>query len=129
MSDSADRLVEKLQPSSLQSKPIQFHVDAGCACHGAVGTEAQDKSTCSHCDKAFKRKGDLVRHEKTHGLTMFYCVFVNCSRRIYTKGFYRKDKLMDHLQTSHKMTREDARYWVLDGSGQATSASTSSSGY
>ena len=31
---------------------------------------------------------------------------------------------MDHLQTSHKMTREDARYWVLNGSGQATSAST-----
>jgi hypothetical protein len=85
---------------------------AQSAFHVAPTASTQGRFTCSSCGIAFKRKGDLTRHQKSHGLTKFYCVYANCPRRVYTKGYHRKDKLVDHLEFSHKMTKEDARRWV-----------------
>jgi Zinc finger, C2H2 type len=94
------------QSASTKAHPSQF------AFHAAPTASTQDRFTCSRCGKAFKRKGDLTRHGKSHGVTKFYCVYASCPRHAYTQGFYRKDKLVDHLELSHKMTKEDARHWA-----------------
>ena len=78
----------------------------------AATASTRGEFTCSRCSKAFKRKGDLTRHGKSHGLTKFYCLYVNCPRHVYSKGFHRKDKLVDHLKLSHKMEKEDVRHWA-----------------
>jgi Zinc finger, C2H2 type len=94
-----------------QSIDAEVHL-AQPAFHAAPAASTQDEFTCSRCGKAFKRKGDLTRHGKSHGLTKFYCVYASCPRHVYAKGFHRKDKLVDHLELSHKMTKEDARHWA-----------------
>ena len=54
------------------------------------------------CDKAFGRKSDLNRHLKSHqsGPRSHNCLADGCPRR-GTKGFWRLDKLMDHLDRKH----------------------------
>jgi hypothetical protein len=94
-----------------QSVGAEVHL-AQSAFHAAPTASTEAEFTCSHCGKAFKRKGDLTRHRKGHGLTKFYCIYANCPRSVYTKGFHRKDKLVDHLESSHKMTKEDAKRWA-----------------
>jgi len=94
-----------------QSVGTEVHF-AQFAFHAAPTTSIESEFTCSRCGKAFKRKGDLTRHGKSHGPTTFYCIYANCPRSVYTKGFYRKDKLVDHLESSHKMTKEDAKRWA-----------------
>jgi hypothetical protein len=101
--DSSNFVPQSVGP---EVHPAQF------ASHAAPTASTEAEFTCSSCGKAFKRKGDLTRHGKSHGLTKFYCVYANCPRRVYTKGFHRKDKLVDHLEFSHKMTKEDARHWA-----------------
>jgi uncharacterized Zn-finger protein len=95
-----------------QSVGTEAHL-AQFAFHAAPTASTQDEFTCSRCGKAFKRKGDLTRHGKSHDLTKFYCPYENCLRRFYGKGFHRKDKLVDHLESSHKMAKEDARHWAF----------------
>ena len=94
-----------------QSVGAEVHL-AKFAFHAAPTASTQSEFTCSCCGKAFKRKGDLTRHGKSHGLTKFYCLYGNCPRRVYAKGFHRKDKLVQHLEFSHKMTNEDAKDWA-----------------
>jgi hypothetical protein len=94
------------QSTGNEAHPSQF------AFHTAPTASTQDKFTCSHCGKAFKRKGDLTRHQESHRVTKFYCIYANCARHADTQGFYRKDKLVDHLESSHKMTKEEAKHWA-----------------
>jgi uncharacterized C2H2 Zn-finger protein len=94
-----------------QNLGTEVHL-AQFAFHAGPTASTKGELTCPRCGKAFKRKGDLTRHGKSHGLTKFYCVYADCPRRLYTKGFHRKDKLVDHLEFSHKMTKEDARRWA-----------------
>jgi uncharacterized C2H2 Zn-finger protein len=94
------------QSAGTEAHPSQFPF------HTAPTASTLDKFACSRCGKAFKRKGDLTRHGKSHGVTKFYCIYVGCPRHVYTQGFHRKDKLVDHLESSHKMTKEDAKHWA-----------------
>ena len=54
---------------------------------------------CDHCEKCFKRRDNLKRHQKMHmeSPKIFPCPFPDCS-----KQFYRNDKLKDHLGTHGK---------------------------
>jgi uncharacterized C2H2 Zn-finger protein len=92
------------QNAAIETHPSQFTF------HAAPKASTLDEFACSRCGKAFKRKGDLTRHEKSHGVTKFHCIYASCPRRAYTQGFYRKDKLVDHLESLHKMTKEDAKH-------------------
>ncbi len=59
-----------------------------------------DRHTCPHCPRTFKRLGDVKRHEKVHlpGQRRFHCRQAGCERK---GGFYRRDKLRDHVKTVH----------------------------
>lgn len=59
-----------------------------------------DRHTCPHCPRTFKRLGDVKRHEKVHipGQRRFHCRQAGCERKA---GFYRRDKLRDHIKTVH----------------------------
>jgi hypothetical protein len=59
-----------------------------------------DRHTCPHCPRTFKRLGDVKRHEKVHipGQRRFHCRQDGCERKA---GFYRRDKLRDHVKTVH----------------------------
>ena len=54
---------------------------------------------CDDCEKCFKRRDNLKRHQKIHmeNAKLFPCPFPDCS-----KQFYRNDKLKDHLATHGK---------------------------
>ncbi|KAL8837356.1 MAG: hypothetical protein Q9176_005774 [Flavoplaca citrina] len=54
------------------------------------------------CDKAFVRKGDLSRHLKSHksGPRTHDCLADKCPRK-QMKGFWRMDKLKDHMARKH----------------------------
>ncbi|KAL8857791.1 MAG: hypothetical protein Q9178_005691 [Gyalolechia marmorata] len=67
------------------------------------------------CDKAFGRKGDLQRHLKSHqsGPRSYNCVADGCPRR-GMKGFWRRDKLKDHLDRKHPEI-EVERWYLLPG--------------
>lgn len=59
-----------------------------------------DRHSCPHCPRTFKRLGDVKRHEKVHipGQRRFHCRQAGCERKA---GFYRRDKLRDHVKTVH----------------------------
>jgi hypothetical protein len=61
-----------------------------------------DRHTCPHCPRTFKRLGDVKRHEKVHipGQRRFHCRQAGCERK-GGRGFYRRDKLRDHVKTVH----------------------------
>ena len=59
---------------------------------------------CWVCGKAFKRKGDMERHSRTHAGPTLFCGVSGCNHL----GFNRKDKLRDHLKGKHGI---DARVW------------------
>lgn len=69
---------------------------------------------CEHeeCEKAFGRKGDLNRHMKSHqdGARAYNCLELKCPRK-GDRGFYRLDKLKDHLDAKHP-EKEVEKYWV-----------------
>ncbi|KAL8910956.1 MAG: hypothetical protein Q9172_007760 [Xanthocarpia lactea] len=67
------------------------------------------------CDKAFVRRSDLYRHLKSHqsGPRTYNCLADGCPRR-GMKGFWRQDKLKDHLDRKHSEI-EVERYFTLDG--------------
>ena len=49
---------------------------------------------CPVCGRSIMRKGDMERHHRSHGPRDLKCPLEQCG-----KGFYRKDKLVDHLKT------------------------------
>ncbi|MCJ1352295.1 MAG: hypothetical protein MMC33_002279 [Icmadophila ericetorum] len=51
---------------------------------------------CPRCPKTFKRKSDMERHARVHELPTHFCGIVRC--KYNTRGFYRKDKLTDHMK-------------------------------
>jgi hypothetical protein len=65
-------------------------------------TSSPERHPCNHCSRAFKRPGDLKRHEKKHfpGQMTFHCWQPGCDRN-RLKGFYRRDKLRDHEKNVH----------------------------
>ncbi|KAL8799562.1 MAG: hypothetical protein Q9182_005801 [Xanthomendoza sp. 2 TL-2023] len=54
------------------------------------------------CDKAFAKNGDLTRHLNSHktGPRTYGCLAPRCPRK-GMKGFWRLDKLKDHLDRKH----------------------------
>ncbi|KAL9631502.1 MAG: hypothetical protein Q9204_004202 [Flavoplaca sp. TL-2023a] len=54
------------------------------------------------CNKAFVRKADLSRHLESHksGPRTYECPADKCPRK-QTKGFWRMDKLKDHMERKH----------------------------
>ncbi|KAH8731496.1 hypothetical protein GQ44DRAFT_330941 [Phaeosphaeriaceae sp. PMI808] len=51
--------------------------------------------------RSFTRRGDLIRHARKHDSSkLFSCPAENCNRT-RSKGFTRKDKLIDHLLAGH----------------------------
>ena len=58
------------------------------------------------CGKSFTRKGDLSRHAKKHDpeARTFHCYVQGCGFN-GDRGFYRRDKLMDHERKAHGMHR------------------------
>ncbi len=65
------------------------------------------------CEQAFGRKSDLDRHLKSHqsGPRTYSCIAEGCPRR-GMKGFWRLDKLKDHLDRKHSET-EVEQWWYL----------------
>lgn len=67
-------------------------------------TDSYKPFICKHkgCEKALRRMGDLQRHMKSHqdGIREYDCPAPKC-RRKGDKGFYRLDKLKDHLNAKH----------------------------
>ncbi|KAL8767850.1 MAG: hypothetical protein Q9209_005742 [Squamulea sp. 1 TL-2023] len=58
--------------------------------------------TVPECNKLFNRKGELTRHLKSHesGPRTHDCLAESCTRK-GTEGFWRMDKLKDHLDRKH----------------------------
>lgn len=68
-----------------------------------------EKWVCLHpnCDKVYSRIGDLRRHYLTHrtGPKGFDCPWNGCVRK-GLNGFWRSDKLRDHLICKHGVDRD-----------------------
>jgi len=64
--------------------------------------EDKPKIPCPQCAKTFVRASDLERHAKSHakGMPEFECPAPGCARK-GMKGFWRKDKMMDHYRCRH----------------------------
>ena len=76
------------------------------------GTESSSSTpfSCCFCNQSFRRKGDLSRHMKKHASDQhFCCVYENCH---WNGTSYRRDKLVDHVVSHHKETRESAKQFV-----------------
>ena len=60
------------------------------------------KKVCPQCAKTFVRTSDLERHAKSHKSNMpeFECPAPGCPRK-GVKGYWRKDKMMDHYRCKH----------------------------
>jgi len=64
---------------------------------------------CALCGKAFKRKGDLVRHSQRHtNPSRFICPELRCPRHHLGHGFPRRDKFVGHLTKRHGYSRPHA---------------------
>jgi hypothetical protein len=73
-------------------------------------TNPSSRVICPVCHASFSRKGDLDRHSRKHANgPRYYCRQPHC--RFGTKGFDRRDKLMDHMRRGHKMVEVNG-VWV-----------------
>jgi Zinc finger, C2H2 type len=61
-----------------------------------------NRTSCPQCPATFARAGDLKRHEKVHfpRQRTFHCRYSGCERK-GARGFYRRDKLRDHVRVVH----------------------------
>ena len=64
--------------------------------------QADFRHECDKCNASFKRLGDLKRHYKKHFpvTRIFHCKVLGCDKN-GENGFYRRDKLMDHMRSAH----------------------------
>lgn len=64
-----------------------------------AGTRGTVPPRCCHGRKGtFGRPGEYRRHMKKHNGPRYLCNEAGCN-----KGFYRRDKLRDHLRQKHKL--------------------------
>jgi hypothetical protein len=89
------------QPYQFQSRAFSSSRQASA---GPPIAEHDKRFTCDVADCSagpYKRIGDLKRHNKKHGTQQVYdCSAVDCNRT-GTRGFTRKDKLVDHMLAGH----------------------------
>ncbi|PSN64855.1 hypothetical protein BS50DRAFT_575007 [Corynespora cassiicola Philippines] len=52
------------------------------------------------CEKTFKRKSELRRHQLSHSEARYSCPAIDCNRK-GKNGFHREDKLIDHVTQGH----------------------------
>lgn len=91
--------------SLLQSRPHhRSHRDGRALTQTSCRASTHHRFICTFqtCSKTFRRYGDLTRHFKKHFtcLRAFHCSHLGCDRN-GEKGFYRKDKLLDHQKKKH----------------------------
>ena len=65
---------------------------------GTASTSEKPHACPSGCGKSFRRKGDMERHAGVHSAPTLWCPAAGCNR-----GFYRKDKLDEHVTRKHPM--------------------------
>jgi hypothetical protein len=91
--------------SNSASNTTQYHQPTPECCDQNIAPRAHEPSfTCDSqgCElKTFSSKGDLNRHRRSHDTKIWYaCAAKDCSRK-GKKGFYRKDKCLDHIIAAH----------------------------
>lgn len=81
----------------------------------ASGKPASTQYPCEFegCDKTFSREKDMERHAQSHrsGPRTYDCPANHC-RRTGLKGFWRLDKLKEHLVSKHPETEFERWYQV-----------------
>jgi len=67
-------------------------------------SDIPDRHACSVCTAAFKRPSDLKRHSRVHSpeTRTFHCREPHCGRN-GSRGFYRRDKLVQHQRQVHDL--------------------------
>lgn len=105
-------------PSSTLAEQGDLDSDPFADANAPIHLEYQSKAVnfkceADGCNKKFVRKGDLDRHSKTHqtGPKAYDCIVEQCRRKGY-KGFWRLDKLKDHMDCKHPEV-EVERWCVL----------------
>jgi uncharacterized Zn-finger protein len=94
-----------VDPRHLQvpDDPTRQAAPTPVATQATSGTTPQaGQHPCNVCPRAFNRKSDLRRHFKRHfsSQAVFDCNVTGCDRN-GGNGFYRRDKLADHLKQRH----------------------------
>lgn len=71
---------------------------------------AKHKFSCQvlECPRSYSKPGQLRRHMKDHSAKRYYCADPMCPRGLASKGWPRRDKLVDHLFKRHKYERPEA---------------------
>ncbi|PVH88919.1 hypothetical protein DL98DRAFT_159110 [Cadophora sp. DSE1049] len=62
----------------------------------------------SNCTRGYRYKGDLQRHQRSHSpylMRAFQCPFAPCTAA-GSKGFARKDHMMQHVRAVHRLSDE-----------------------
>lgn len=94
-----------------QQPTVQKYFDGNL---GSLDPGGRHHCWYANCPKSYSRYGDLTRHIKTthEAPFSFQCHFDRCPRGINGQGFARKDKLVNHLKSKHKLSAKDATYTV-----------------
>ena len=100
--DSQQRQLNPPSTPSIQALHTSFSFQHPSPSVSSSSPISPDRHTCPHCPRTFKRLGDVKRHEKVHipGQRRFHCRQAGCERKGW-RGFYRRDKLRDHVKTVH----------------------------
>lgn len=79
----------------------------------AKAHNAAARLACRHpgCTTTVARAGELRRHIRKHQTPHLSCLVNNCSRK-GDNGFYRSDKLRDHLRCYHRLQNGDASLFM-----------------
>lgn len=89
-----------LGPGPSRSGPLQMQSTTISLVISEVSTFTCQEPGCK--SRPFKRKADLNRHSRTHdSLKRYNCPAVDCERT-GSHGFFRRDKLVDHILAGHK---------------------------
>lgn len=90
-------VMSDFEPGSIgASTPDQSAYDTE---EGRSTGQEDERFECDTCDQSFGRLADLRRHVQKHQESKFVCDVTGCE-----KGFYRLDKLRDHVRTAHNGT-------------------------